>query len=67
MEALQPVEHKLFCLCDAEGKARKQYIVTGGSNQEYQFVKSGLQAGQSVISAGTHKIMMDGMAVEVAK
>lgn len=52
---------------DAEGKARKQYIVTGGSNQEYQFVKSGLQAGQSVISAGTHKIMMDGMAVEVAK
>jgi membrane fusion protein (multidrug efflux system) len=52
---------------DKENKAKKQYIKTGGSNQEYQFVESGLKPGQDIISAGTHKIMMDGMTVEIAK
>ena len=47
--------------------ARKQYFVPSGANGEYQFVKSGLKVGETIISAGTHKIMVDGMPVQISK
>lgn len=50
-----------------DNKAKKQYIVPSGSDSEYQYVSGGLSKGQRVISAGTHKVMMDGMPVQVAK
>ena len=52
---------------DSQNKAKKQYFVPGGSNKTHQFVVSGLTAGQTVISAGTHKVVMDDMPIEIAK
>ncbi len=52
---------------DAQNKVKKQYFVPGGSNREYQLVVSGLKKDQVIVSAGTHKIVMDGMPVEIAK
>lgn len=51
----------------ADNKAKKQYVVPCGSDSEYQYVESGVSKGQKVISAGTHKVMMDDMPVQVAK
>lgn len=52
---------------DANNTAKKQYFIPGSSNKEYQFVESGLKPGQTVVSAGTHKIVVDNMPVEIAK
>lgn len=48
-----------------DNKAKKHYIVPSGSDSEYQYVSGGLSKGQKVISAGTHKVMMDGMPVQI--
>ena len=50
----------------SDNKAKKHYIVPSGSDSEYQYVSGGLSKGQKVISAGTHKVMMDGMPVQVS-
>lgn len=50
-----------------DSKAKKHYIVPCGSDSEYQYVSSGISKGQKVISAGTHKVMMDGMPVQLPK
>ena len=52
---------------DSQNKATKKYFVPGGSDDKLQFVESGLNAGERVVTAGTHKIMMDGMPVEISK
>ena len=51
----------------ADNTAKKHYIVPCGSDSEYQYLSSGVTKGQKVISAGTHKVMMDGMPVQIAK
>ena len=51
----------------ADNKAKKHYIVPCGSDSDYQYITSGVSKGQKVISAGTHKVMMDGMPVQIAK
>ena len=40
-------------------------IVSCGSDSEFQYVVSGVSKGQKVISAGTHKVMIDGMPVQI--
>jgi len=51
----------------SDSKAKKHYIVPCGSDSEYQYVSSGISKGQKVISAGTHKVMMDDMPVQLPK
>ena len=51
----------------SDNKAKKHYIVPCGSDSDYQYITSGVSKGQKVISAGTHKVMMDGMPVQIAK
>ena len=51
----------------SDSKAKKQYIVPCGSDSDYQYVSSGISKGQKVISAGTHKVMVDGMPVQLSK
>lgn len=48
-----------------DGKAKKHYVVSCGSDSEFQYVVSGVSKGQKVISAGTHKVMIDGMPVQI--
>ena len=48
-----------------DSKAKKHYVVPSGSDSEYQYIVSGVSKGQKIISAGTHKVMIDGMPVQI--
>ncbi|MCQ2396699.1 MAG: efflux RND transporter periplasmic adaptor subunit, partial [Lentisphaeria bacterium] len=47
-----------------DNTAHRRNVVLGPSDGEVQLISSGLSAGEMVIIEGTHKVMMDGMAVK---
>lgn len=47
-----------------DNTAHRRNVVLGPSDGEIQLITSGLSAGEKVIIEGTHKVMMDGMAVK---
>ena len=50
----------------AGNTAKKHYITLSGSDSDYQYISGGVSKGQKVITAGTHKIMIDNMPVQVS-
>ena len=48
---------------DDQNKANRRDVVTDFSTGEQQIIKSGLEAGEKVVTAGILKIMMPGMTV----
>ena len=53
---MQDVQGPYVWVLDAAGKAAKRYIERGRLTPELLFVRSGLKAGERVVTDGTHKV-----------
>lgn len=53
---LQDVQGSFVWVVDGQNAVKKQYVVRGGVVDNLQLIESGLSAGETVVTDGTHKV-----------